>query len=527
MPVSRLSFWTSNRIWLWIVTSSAVVGSSAMIRSGLFRRAVAIATRWRMPPENSCGYCFSRASRRGNADPGQRAGRLFQGLLRAAGAVLLDGLAHLLADGEDRIEGHQRILKDHRDAVAAQIAQALLGGPAQILSLEQDVAGNDLARERRSTGPPRSPVTDLPEPDSPTRPTISPGCTTRSTPSTARPCAGEIVEDGSQPANFEQRGGHRPLTLKLRRRRSPTRLSDMISSTRAMPGKAAIQYSPESRNSNPLAIRSPREGWVTGTPTPRKDRVASSVIAPRDADRRDDEDGADGVRQEMCQHDVARRQAEIDRRLDIFLAPLDKGRRAHQAGILRPLHQDDGDDHLVDASPDGGEQHEGDQDRRETEHEVHDAHDRRIDGPAELGRDEAGENPDGERARGGRQADQQAGAETVQDRAEHVAALRVGSEPVSDAGHALRCRAPGGCPSRSSDARSCGFCGAMKGARRARSRRIPRRMTAAPCRGAAFDPAQNLVAQRRIGLGHHGRCRRFGSRHAISPVSFTRGSSAA
>src|SRR5687768_6869144 len=95
-----------------------------------------------------------------------------------------------------------------------------------------------------------------------------------------RPCACEIVKHGFQAANFEQRRFHGLLTLKLRRRRSPTRLSDMISKTRAMPGKAAIQYSPESRNSKPLAIRRPSEGCVTGTPTPRKERVASKVIAP-------------------------------------------------------------------------------------------------------------------------------------------------------------------------------------------------------------------------------------------------------
>ena len=38
-----------------VVTSSAVVGSSQMMRSGLFNSAIAIATRWRMPPENWCG----------------------------------------------------------------------------------------------------------------------------------------------------------------------------------------------------------------------------------------------------------------------------------------------------------------------------------------------------------------------------------------------------------------------------------------------------------------------------------------
>ena len=55
VPVSRASFCISYRIWPWIVTSSAVVGSSAMMRSGRFSSAIAIATRWRMPPENWCG----------------------------------------------------------------------------------------------------------------------------------------------------------------------------------------------------------------------------------------------------------------------------------------------------------------------------------------------------------------------------------------------------------------------------------------------------------------------------------------
>ena len=61
------------RIWAWIVTSSAVVGSSAITMSGLQERASAIMTRWRMPPDSSCGYvsirsvafgmptCFSRS----------------------------------------------------------------------------------------------------------------------------------------------------------------------------------------------------------------------------------------------------------------------------------------------------------------------------------------------------------------------------------------------------------------------------------------------------------------------------------
>ena len=41
-----------SRMRAWIVTSRAVVGSSQMSRSGLHDSAMAITTRWRMPPES-------------------------------------------------------------------------------------------------------------------------------------------------------------------------------------------------------------------------------------------------------------------------------------------------------------------------------------------------------------------------------------------------------------------------------------------------------------------------------------------
>ena len=45
----------SARIWAWMVTSRAVVGSSAMRSLGSQLMAMAIMTRWHMPPESSCG----------------------------------------------------------------------------------------------------------------------------------------------------------------------------------------------------------------------------------------------------------------------------------------------------------------------------------------------------------------------------------------------------------------------------------------------------------------------------------------
>ena len=43
-------------IWAWMVTSSAVVGSSAMISSGSPASAMAMTTRCFMPPDIWCGY---------------------------------------------------------------------------------------------------------------------------------------------------------------------------------------------------------------------------------------------------------------------------------------------------------------------------------------------------------------------------------------------------------------------------------------------------------------------------------------
>ena len=43
----------SSMIRAWMVTSTAVVGSSAISSSGLAASATAIMARWRMPPDSS------------------------------------------------------------------------------------------------------------------------------------------------------------------------------------------------------------------------------------------------------------------------------------------------------------------------------------------------------------------------------------------------------------------------------------------------------------------------------------------
>ncbi|MNL59329.1 hypothetical protein D3C87_1830450 [compost metagenome] len=55
VPRSRCNSRMVFKICAWMVTSSAVVGSSAINRRGWHDSAIAIITRWRMPPDNWCG----------------------------------------------------------------------------------------------------------------------------------------------------------------------------------------------------------------------------------------------------------------------------------------------------------------------------------------------------------------------------------------------------------------------------------------------------------------------------------------
>ena len=63
MPSRRDRSFISSRICAWMVTSSAVVGSSAMISLGLQASPIAIITRWRMPPDRLMRILLEPAAR--------------------------------------------------------------------------------------------------------------------------------------------------------------------------------------------------------------------------------------------------------------------------------------------------------------------------------------------------------------------------------------------------------------------------------------------------------------------------------
>ena len=82
--------------------------------------------------------------RRGNADQHQHLDRPLLGVARRQALVKLQRLADLPADRQHRVEAGHRLLEDHRDRVAADVAHLRLGDVEQVAALEADRAG-DLA----------------------------------------------------------------------------------------------------------------------------------------------------------------------------------------------------------------------------------------------------------------------------------------------------------------------------------------------------------------------------------------------
>ena len=109
---------SSSRICACTVTSSAVVGSSAMTSSGSPATAIAIITRWRSPPESSCGYAAGAAGS-GTPTEVEQAHRLVARSRR---------LRHLPADAHRRVQRGHRVLEHRAEVVPAQ-QPAFRGAP--------------------------------------------------------------------------------------------------------------------------------------------------------------------------------------------------------------------------------------------------------------------------------------------------------------------------------------------------------------------------------------------------------------
>ena len=139
--------------------------------------AMAISTRCRMPPDSSCGYCLARSS------AGVRPTRVEQleharvDRLAVAAPVDLQHLGDLRADGAHRVERAAGVLRDQADHARRGWRRAASAASRRCRCRS---AGWRRARPGRCSASSPSTacaVVVLPEPDSPTSATTSPGST--------------------------------------------------------------------------------------------------------------------------------------------------------------------------------------------------------------------------------------------------------------------------------------------------------------------------------------------------------------
>ena len=135
-PSRRVSSFISSRICAWMVTSSAVVGSSAMISLGPQDKRHGDHDALAHAAAEMMGYCRSRRS--GSEMPTMSRssiGAPLGGLLRHR-EMLLDRFGELKPDRQDRVQRGHRLLKDHADLPAAHLADVLLAQGEKIAAIE-------------------------------------------------------------------------------------------------------------------------------------------------------------------------------------------------------------------------------------------------------------------------------------------------------------------------------------------------------------------------------------------------------
>ena len=146
MPRSRCRRSSRASICAWTVTSSAVVGSSAISRRGLQAIAIAIITRWPCRPR-------AGAERRRGGAPASGISTSLQQLQRARRAAPAreppscrrSVSIELEGDGEAGFEARQRVLEDHRDVAAEQRAALARAHRLQVAAVEGEALGADAA----------------------------------------------------------------------------------------------------------------------------------------------------------------------------------------------------------------------------------------------------------------------------------------------------------------------------------------------------------------------------------------------
>ncbi len=185
MPWSRFSSWSDRTIWAWVVTSSAVVGSSAIRSDGRLAVPMAIMTRWRIPPESWWGYSFARCAAAGILDRA-RSGTTCAATSAGSKTLCADMASSTCA--RMRMSGLSELMASWK-LIATRSPRMRRSASSSMSSTSRPSMTILPVTIRPGSGTRRmidKPSVVLPQPDSPTTPTVSPAATRSPTPSTAR-----------------------------------------------------------------------------------------------------------------------------------------------------------------------------------------------------------------------------------------------------------------------------------------------------------------------------------------------------
>ena len=174
-PVRSWIARSSSRIWACTVTSSAVEGSSAISSLGSHESAMPIITRWRMPPESSCGYCLARRS--GLGMPTRRSISIARS--RDSLALTFMWSSTCSAIWSPTVNTGFRLVSGSWKIMAMSLPRILrispsgsdrISRPSNQTSLPRPISAGGMSSRRMIVRA----VTLLPEPDSPTIPRVEP-----------------------------------------------------------------------------------------------------------------------------------------------------------------------------------------------------------------------------------------------------------------------------------------------------------------------------------------------------------------
>ena len=327
---------TSDRICAWIVTSKAVVGSSAMMTSGVVQQRGRNGDALAHAAGEFVRVGVKAFLRMRNAHAAQRVARHGPCLRRAHAPMRAHRLRHLRAHAQHVIQARHRVLHDEGDPVAAQGPHGRFGQADQILPIQPNPAARDPARRGHQVQDGIS-GQGLAGPAFPHQAQRLPTPQGERHGVDRRPVARRRWETGRSGPRPQARS--RPVAARVQHFAQP--VADQVDGEHQhQQGHAGEDADPNTRRSTGIGTRwrsaGPAKAASPAGRRPGTTSVASSPMAFATLDGRHHRQRRQGIGQHVPEQDPACGDAEALRRRDVVALPLHQRAAARDPGEITP-----------------------------------------------------------------------------------------------------------------------------------------------------------------------------------------------